>query len=347
MKKLNTFAWIVLINIYLVVIAGSVVRMSGAGMGCPDWPKCFGYLIPPTNENQITWGENKTFDKGNMIMKDSALFVAANNFTTTSNFNTNNWEKYTKHDYAKFNKYHTWTEWFNRLFGALLGFTSLLLLYFSIKKWKTNKAFTYLTIIQILLIGFEAWLGKLTVDSHLDPSVITYHMLGVVVMIWIQLVLLKKIKQNTDNTITLKKPIYKYLALAGIILMIAQTIIGSQVRQQTDIYLDAGISRDILAENYTAIFYFHRSFSILLVGIVMLLFYKLWNIEKLKYILKLLVFTVILEVLAGMFLFYLGMKSFGQPIHLFLSLFMYGVFVALFLKMNSTKKYDFYKKTLN
>ena len=193
MKNLNRIAYIVLINIYMVVIAGSVVRMSGAGMGCPDWPKCFGYLIPPTNQDQITWNESKSFSKGHIIMKDSALFVAKNNFITSTEFASINWKKYTKHDYATFNKYHTWTEYFNRLFGALLGLTSLILLYFSLKKWKSDKSITILTISQILLVGFEAWLGKLTVDSNLDPSVITYHMLGVIIMIWIQLIIIKRI----------------------------------------------------------------------------------------------------------------------------------------------------------
>ena len=339
MKNLTRFTWIVLVNIYLVVIAGSVVRMSGAGMGCPDWPKCFGYLIPPTDAEEITWGENKTFSEGNIIQKDSALYVATSSFVTNSIYNPKNWEKYTKHDYAVFNKLHTWTEYFNRLFGALLGFFALILLYFSVKKWKTDKSFTYLTIIQISLIGFEAWLGKLTVDSHLDPSVITYHMLGVIVMVWVQLVLLKRIKEseNKYKTASFEKSIYKYLSLLGILLMIAQAVIGSQVRQQTDLYIEQGISRDILADSYTFIFYFHRSFSILLVGIVIFLYLKLHEIYELKKIINWLIVTVVLEVLVGMFLFYLGMKAWGQPIHLFLSLFMYGFFVALFLKVKASK----------
>ena len=343
MKNLNRIAYIVLINIYMVVIAGSVVRMSGAGMGCPDWPKCFGYLIPPTNQDQITWNESKSFSKGHIIMKDSALFVAKNNFITSTEFASINWKKYTKHDYATFNKYHTWTEYFNRLFGALLGLTSLILLYFSLKKWKSDKSITILTISQILLVGFEAWLGKLTVDSNLDPSVITYHMLGVIIMIWIQLIIIKRIKKEPAIIPSLDTK-YKFLALTGIILMIIQTVIGSQVRQQTDILLEAEISRNILSQSYDYIFYFHRSFSILIVGIVLFLSYKLWEIKKLNYRLKLLLVTVIFEVLAGMFLFYLGMKAYGQPIHLFLSLFLFGVFVSLFLRMNTSKSEKLIKK---
>ncbi|MCB0762767.1 MAG: COX15/CtaA family protein, partial [Flavobacteriales bacterium] len=116
--RIKLLAQISLLFVFLVVIAGSVVRMTGSGMGCPDWPKCFGYYIPPTEEAQVLWAPNKVVNSGEMIVYDQALWKAQKTFTTGQAIDLANWEKYDQHDYAIFNVAHTWTEYVNRLVGA-------------------------------------------------------------------------------------------------------------------------------------------------------------------------------------------------------------------------------------
>ena len=76
-NKFRKLSKISLTLIYLVIVAGAIVRMTGSGMGCPDWPKCFGYYIPPTDSKQLLFKPNNYYEKGMMVLLDDEAFLVA------------------------------------------------------------------------------------------------------------------------------------------------------------------------------------------------------------------------------------------------------------------------------
>ena len=177
-NNFQRLAKISLILIYIVIIAGAFVRMTGSGMGCPDWPKCFGFYIPPTEKSQILFKSESNYKKGQMILyNEEELLVAKSDFIADKIINKNNWEVYEKHDYIIFNPVHTWIEYINRLIGAISGIPILLFTILSIVYYKKFRHLTFLSIITVLAMGFQAWLGKTVVDSNLATYKITIHML--------------------------------------------------------------------------------------------------------------------------------------------------------------------------
>ena len=158
MNKIYNLTLTSIIIVYLVILAGGIVRMTGSGMCCPDWPKCFGYLIPPIERSQLDWKANHQYNKDEIIILGENLFYAIDNFNSEKEINLSNWNKYTKHDYSKFNVYHTWIEYINRLIGAVAGLSVLVLFIYSLKFFRSKKSITLLSFLSLVAILFQAWL---------------------------------------------------------------------------------------------------------------------------------------------------------------------------------------------
>ena len=325
---------ITLIAVYLIFLAGAIVRMTGSGMGCPDWPKCFGYLIPPTSEKQITWQPNADYKKGMIIIKDEVLFVSEKDIKTTSEFNKNNWSEYTKHDYAKFNVYHTWTEYINRLTAALAGIPLLFMVVLSTVFWRENKMITFLSFAILLLFLFEAWLGKTVVDSNLTPTIITIHtVVGLIIialLLWLLFISSDTPKTHTHNSL------FNKLLIISVIFSLIQIAMGTQVRQFIDeqVKLYGFENKNYSLLNPSFKFYFHRSFTIAIVLVNIGLLY-LNQIKKLGYpLVNWILFLIFLETLTGILMYYAEFPMGTQAIHLLAGAILFGLQFYLWLQSN-------------
>ena len=337
-KNFRKTAKVSLVLVYLVIVAGAVVRMTGSGMGCPDWPKCFGYYIPPTEATQLQWQAEKEYDKGQVVIIDDALQVAIKDFKTASNFTPENWGPYTKHEYAIFNPWHTWIEFINRLFGALAGLATLVLATLSFWRWKSNKKITILSWLVVFGMGFQAWLGATVVYSVLNPFKITIHMVMALVIVGMLLYLIS-ISDDKSRGHKYDKLTYN-LFVTALIFTLVQVVLGTQVREFVDTQIDlVGESAKTLWLKYPNLeFYIHRSFSILVTLLNVFIAYHIFKIgsgySKIRWVLILIAF----EIVTGMAMYYLSFPFATQPIHLILASLLFGVQFYLVLEGLKSKR---------
>jgi len=317
--------------IYLVIIAGAVVRMTGSGMGCPDWPKCFGYYIPPTEAEALEWKPDQNYRKGQVIIREEKLEVAQRDFTSTKIYNPSNWEAYTKHDYALFNPWHTWIEYINRLLGALAGLFTLALFISTLFEPKRNRK--HIVIAGLILFGilFQAWLGATVVYSVLNPLKITLHMLMALVLVALLFYLKAQIDQEQPETSELTR--HRLMLITALSLTLIQVLFGTQVRQSVDHFIDDGNPIATWIQNAPVLFYIHRSFSILVILVNGILFYRLRKTSALYFTYYQVVLGLILiEIGTGIAMSYFEFPFSSQPLHLVIASLLFGVQAYLVMK---------------
>lgn len=336
-NRFPTIVKVTLASLYLIFLAGSIVRMTGSGMGCPDWPKCFGYYIPPTSEEQITWQPNTTYKEGIIIIKDEVLYVAEKKVSTSLIFNETNWKEYTKHEYATFNKYHTWVEYINRLITVLSGFIFLFLLAGSLKFRKENKWIPIISFIAFFFMLVEAFLGKMVVDSNLKPTMITIHMVIGLLIIGLILRLLFIIRK--EKVVFKYHSLFNKLLILSIIFSLIQIAMGTQVRQFIDeqVKLFGFENKEYSLMNPSFKFYFHRSFTIAIILVNFGLFY-LNQLHKLGYkLVKWILVLLFLETITGILMYYAEFPLGTQAIHLLSGALLFGVQFYLWLQSRKTE----------
>jgi len=316
--------------ILLVILAGSIVRATQSGMGCPDWPRCFGYYIPPSEDSQVRYNPGQEYSKGMMVILNDTLWRAESSFVAPQEFDRVAWKKYPKHNYSDFVVHQTWIEYINRLLGALLGLFVLGMVITSFSYRKTQASLILLSLGLLFVTGFQAWLGKLVVDGNLIPQSISLHMIGAFVLIALSQMVLQRISMKRNNETNSNLRTFAILATIAVLI---QVLIGTQVREEIDI-ISKSLGFDMRAfwvDELSSIFLMHRAFSLIVSALCGYVAYIAYKSPLLKN-LGILAFAFLgIEIIAGIVLGFFGMPIIVQPIHLLFSSLLFWSMFAIFL----------------
>ncbi|MDR8393207.1 COX15/CtaA family protein [Aliifodinibius sp. S!AR15-10] len=269
-------------TIFLIFVGG-LVRAAGAGLGCPDWPKCFGMWIPPTSVAELP----------------------------------------SQFDASQFNVFKTWTEYLNRLVGVVIGLliTATFLLSFQYRK-KEPHVF-YSSAAAFVLVLVQGWLGGQVVMTGLDEWLISLHMvLAMIIMTVLLYAVFKATSTDLKIKVKPKiQKILFWSGLGLLVLTMVQLVLGTQVREAIDIIKNSvnPPPRQLWIQQVGFTDEIHRSFSwaLFILGGVVLYFSKWRSESKLVNKLGLSIFGLILfQILVGTGLYYLGMPPVYQVFHL-------------------------------
>jgi cytochrome c oxidase assembly protein subunit 15 len=318
-RRFRRLALNTVIVLYFLIIAGGVVRSTGAGMGCPDWPKCFGSWVPPTEVSQLP--ENYKELYGAKLKGE-----------------------------VEFNPVKTWIEYVNRLLGAFTGVMIFLTLLASIPFLKSrNKRIFFLSLAAFILVGFQGWLGAKVVSFELMPVVVTLHMLFAIVIVFL-LLYLYTWSAYEGNILRLKessKGVLSNIGIAVMTLSLVQILLGTQVRESIDeVIVKLGYSaRSEWIDQLGTNFYIHRTFSIIIIGANLYWINQIVRAEGKSSIAgkiaRACFWILIAEVGTGILMAYFGVPPFAQPLHLTFAILLIGLQFVIWLLVNGKRFLSF------
>ena len=292
--------------VLLLIWIGAVVRASGAGMGCPDWPTCFGQWIPPVHESQLP-ADYKT--------------------------------RYADHGYADhdFDPVKTWMEYLNRLTGTSIGLLTLFTLSLAWSYRRRNKPVFYLALFAFLVVSFNGWLGAVVIDSNLHPTLVTTHMLLALLLVASLIVAITRLPRPHlmfDPALAMR---LKPILTSAMILTLIQVALGTQVREQVDVIAATAAdfyAREGWVERIGLPLMIHATFALAVLTINAYVAIRMLRQPKIDPAIQRIVWVMLgilgITVAVGAAMARLDIPAWLQPIHLLLAALLFSVQVFLF-----------------
>lgn len=330
MKKLRAFhklSLLTLVAVYVLITVGGIVRSTGSGMGCPDWPKCFGSWVPPTDVSQLPANYKEVYaDYRHQKNVRFAMYLRMIGMGDTADRLLNDESVLIE---ADFNPVKTWIEYFNRVTGVIIGFLIFLVFVYSLKFWNVDRKLTALSFLTLILVSFQGWIGSFVVSSNLTPWTITVHMflaLGLVAM------LIYLVHKSSPVQRSVYSPTGYWWLMACIAVLLVQILLGTQVREAID-----NVSRTSDRSQWIASiekeFTLHRSFSWIVLLLHLGLFFNLRRLEGLRTFQIALILLILGMIVSGVGMAWFAVPPFLQPVHLLLATVCFGVQFFFILKL--------------
>jgi len=170
----------------VVVLLGAYTRLVDAGLGCPDWPGCYGFMTVPDSHEEIQQAE-------------------------------------AAYPHAPVEADKAWPEMVHRYFAGSLGLVIALLALLAIKSRHDESIPLKLPLALAVLVVFQAALGMWTVTLGLLPVVVMGHLLGGFATLSLLLLLYLKIRDNNSPPTA---GLLRTLAIIGLVIVVIQVTLG-------------------------------------------------------------------------------------------------------------------------
>ena len=259
-----------LVVVLLLILAGGIVRSSGSGMGCPDWPLCFGQVIPPLVESDLP---------------------------------ANYQEIYAERGYAdtRFNALKTWTEYINRLLGAVTGLMVLVQAVLAFLLFRTRSvsmaastssgsaaegassgagvsgstAFVA-ALLALVLVLVQGGIGAWVVASHLQGSVVTLHLALAWVLMGVQVGLGVHLSGRPAQAWSIPRA-EAWAMVVWVLLLLVQLFLGAGVREAVDAWTPVYATDVFEMRVLGAVYLAHKNLWMLIMLGGAWLAYRLWT----------------------------------------------------------------------
>ena len=194
-RRVQALTLITLFITFDLVLFGAFTRLTDSGLGCPDWPGCYGHASPVGAQSAIAFEQSQ--------MPDGPV-------------------THTK----------AWIEMVHRYMAMAVGGLILTLTAFAwVRRWRSDATHGVLwPTVTLLWVGVQGAFGALTVTMKLFPLIVTLHLMGgLVLLALLTLQVQRQGLASQRNASVVLRPLLYVATLLGLLLLTLQVLLGGWV----------------------------------------------------------------------------------------------------------------------